>query len=226
MEEYTYMNQDMWLGNENPVQYQYYNDPYNDSNNDDPYDDRYDDDCWWSGNSAQSHHHESSCLLYNQESDKSSFRKKLDQMLDMLNETFYKEDENSKSISTLERQIEQISEKLNQHPPGNLSYTTQDNEVTILCSDKYFDNKVHNFIPLKLEAVVHNYVPLYDNNTERIIEIKEVVIEKEKYNEEFHVSKVTKVGEASVEANTTHFPTTFKKHQPQLLVMDSKKVAK
>ncbi|CAI9300693.1 unnamed protein product [Lactuca saligna] len=147
-------------------------------------------------------------------------------MLDMLNETLYKEEENSKSISTLERQIEQIRKKLNQQLSGNFSDTTQDNKVTILCSDKYFDNRVHNPTPTELEVVVEDYVPLYDNNTERLIEIKEVVIEKEKYNEEFHVSQVTKVGEGFVEANTTSYPKTLKKLEPKLLVMDSKKVAK
>lgn len=63
--------------------------------------------------SAQSQHYESPCFPDDPESDESSFKKKLDQMLVILNVTFNKEEDNSKSISVIEKQLEQIAEQLN-----------------------------------------------------------------------------------------------------------------
>ncbi|CAI9303172.1 unnamed protein product [Lactuca saligna] len=148
-------------------------------------DDPYDDDCWWTDDSTQSQHHESPCFLEDHESDESSFSKKLDQMLDILNETFNKEEDNSKSISVIEKQLEHIAKKLNQKPLDNLSNTTLVNEVTFRCSDKLFDNKVHKLTPPELELVVEDYVYLNDLETESISEINEVEIKLDKYNEYF-----------------------------------------
>ncbi|CAI9260047.1 unnamed protein product [Lactuca saligna] len=107
-------------------QYQHYNDPYND----DLYDDRYDDDYSWDYSSAQGQYRESSCFLDNQESDKSSFSKKLDQMLEMLKETLNKEEVNSKLIFAIEDQLERITDQLKQQSPGKPSDTTQVNEIS------------------------------------------------------------------------------------------------
>ena len=84
MDGYNYINQDMWWENENLGQHYYYND------------DQYDDDCWWTSNSAQNQHDESLCFPEDQESNESSFSKKLDQMIEILNETFNKEEDISK----------------------------------------------------------------------------------------------------------------------------------
>ena len=203
MEEYIYINQDMWWGSGNPGQDQYNNDPYNQSYNDYPYD----DDCWWTDESTQNQHHEPYYFPDDQESEKSSFSKKLDQMLDMLNETFNKEEDNSKSISAIEDQLERITEQLKQQPPGKPSDTTQVNEVSFLCND----NIVHNPTPPKLEVVMEDDVPLNDNYSQRMFEIKEAVIEFEKSNEEFHELEESKVGEGFVKANTTLCPIILKK---------------
>ncbi|CAI9262893.1 unnamed protein product [Lactuca saligna] len=114
-------------------------------------------------------------------------------MLDMLNETFNKEEYNLKSISVIEKQLEHIAEKLNQQFSDNLSDTTLVNEVTFPCSHKLFDNKVHKLTPPELELVVEDYVSLNDQETESISKIKEVEIELDKYNEDFHELEVSKV---------------------------------
>ncbi|CAI9284552.1 unnamed protein product [Lactuca saligna] len=211
MEENIYINQDIWWGSENWSEYQYNKDQYNEYCNNDPYN----DDCWWTGDSAQNQHHESLYFSKDQESDESSFSKKLDQMLYMLNEIFIKEEDNSKSISAIEKQLEHIAEKLNEQPSDNISDTTQVNEVSFLCNE----NVVHNPTPPKLEVVVEDDVPLNDNDTQRMFEIKEAVIEFEKSNEEFHELEESKVGEGFVEANTTPYPTILKKPEIQLLVV-------
>ncbi|CAI9265513.1 unnamed protein product [Lactuca saligna] len=125
-------------------------------------------------------------------------------MLDMLNETFNKEEDSSKSISTIEKQLECISKQLNQQPSDNLSDTTQVSEVTFLSSD----NIVHKPTSPKIKVVVKDYVLLDDKDTKMIFEIKEVVVELEKSNVEFHDLETSKVGEGSVEANTTPYPTS------------------
>ncbi|CAI9287946.1 unnamed protein product [Lactuca saligna] len=142
-------------------------------------------------------------------------------MLDMLNETFNKEEDNSKSISAIEDQLERITEKLKQQPPGKTLDITQVNEVCFLCND----NVVHNPTPPKLELVVEDYVSLDDQENESMIERKEAIIELENYNEEFHLLEASKVGEGFVEVGITSYPTTFKKPEPQLLdMMDSKRL--
>ncbi|CAI9291975.1 unnamed protein product [Lactuca saligna] len=141
-------------------------------------------------------------------------------MLDMLNETFNKEEDNSKSISAIEKQLEHIAEQLNQQPSDSISDSTQGNEVSFLCSDKI----VHKSTPPELELVMEDYVSLDDQETESMLESKQAVTELENYNEEFHLLEASKVGEGSVEAGITSYPTTFKKPEPQLLdMMDSKK---
>lgn len=45
MEEYIFMNKDIWWGRKNAGQNKHNNDPYIDSCNVDPHDDQYDDDC-------------------------------------------------------------------------------------------------------------------------------------------------------------------------------------
>lgn len=52
-------------------------------------------------NTGSNQHYESPCFSNDQESDEYSFSKTLDQMLDMLNETFNNEEINSKSIFTI-----------------------------------------------------------------------------------------------------------------------------
>ncbi|CAI9279310.1 unnamed protein product [Lactuca saligna] len=218
------LNQDMWWERENSSQYQCYNDLYYESYNDDTCDDPYHDDCWWTDDSTQSQHHESPCFLEDHESDESSFSKKLDQMLDILTETFNKEEDNSKSISVIEKQLEHIAKNLNQQPSDNLSNTTLVNEVTFPCSDKLFDNKVHKLTQPELELVVEDYVSLNDQKTESISEIKEVEIELDKYNEDFHELEESKVGEGFVEANTIPYTIILKKHEAQLFVLTDSKI--
>ncbi|CAI9303338.1 unnamed protein product [Lactuca saligna] len=190
MEEYTYRNQDMWWERENSGQYQYYNDIYYELYNADPYD----DDFWRTDDSTQSQHHESPYFLEDQESNESSFSKKLDQMLDMLNEIFNKEEDNSKSIPVIEKQLEHIAEQLNQQFSNSLSDTTLVNKETFPCSYKLFNNKVYKLTPPELELVVEDYVSLNNQETESISEIKEVEIELDKYNEDFHELKSPKLG--------------------------------
>ncbi|CAI9259344.1 unnamed protein product [Lactuca saligna] len=136
------LNQDMWWERENSGQHQCYNDLYYESYNDDTCNDPYDNDCWWTDDSTQSQHHESPCFLEDKESNESSFSKKLDQMLDMLNETFNKEEDNSKSILAIEKQLEHIAEQLNQQPSHNISDSTQGNEVSFHYSDKIVHKSV------------------------------------------------------------------------------------
>ncbi|CAI9294929.1 unnamed protein product [Lactuca saligna] len=141
----------------------------------------------------------------------------------MLNETFNKEEDNSKLILEIEDQLERIMEQLKQQPPGKPSHTTQVNEVSFLCINSIMDNPT----PPELEVVVEDDVPLIDNDTQSMFEIKEVVIELEKYNKALHELEASKVGERFVAANTIPYPTTFKKKtDPQLLLMESKILAK
>ncbi|CAI9273721.1 unnamed protein product [Lactuca saligna] len=145
-------------------------------------------------------------------------------MLDILSETFNKEYENSKSISVTEKQLEHIVEQLNQQPSDNVSNTTLVNEVTFPCSDKLFDNKVHKLTPPELELVVEDYVSLNNQETGSITEIKEVEIELDKYNEDFHELEDSKVGEGFVEANNIPYPIILKKPETQLFVLTDSKI--
>ena len=70
---------------------------------------------------------------------------------------------------------------------------------------------------------MEDYLSLDDNDTKRIVEIKEFVNKVEQTNEEFHDSEAPKVGEGYVEANTTPYLTTLKKHEPQLIDVMEKK---
>ncbi|CAI9293385.1 unnamed protein product [Lactuca saligna] len=98
-------------------------------------------------------------------------------------------------------------EHLKQQPLGKPSDTTQVNEVSFLCND----NIVHNTTPLELKVVVEDDVPLNDNDTKRMFQIKEVVIELEKSKEELNELEDSKVGEGFVEANTTPTQQILKK---------------
>ena len=89
------MNQDMWWMNENHEFNHYCNNSYNDEfydngcDYDDPYE-SYDNDWQWTDNSAQNQYQGSSSFSENQErSDEYSFDDKLDQILDMIEESPY-----------------------------------------------------------------------------------------------------------------------------------------
>ena len=227
MNGYDYTNQDTWCGSENTRQNPYtndsydfecynncsYNDGFYDSGyyNDDPYEPC--DNGWgWTDDSVQNHYYESPYSSETQESlDESSDNNKWDQMRDM-------QEDNSKRLLNIQKKLEELMEQLNQPPPpGNLSDTTQVEEVSFLCHDEFLDKKVHEPTPTEVDMVVEDYVSFDDKDTEGIIESKEVVIESEKSQIALYEPVTPKVGEGFVEDNTTPDPTDLKAHEKQLL---------
>ena len=113
------------------------------------------------------------------------------------------QEDNSKRLLIIQKKLDELMEQLNQPPPpGNLSDTTQVEEVSFLCHDEFLDNKVHEPTPPELDMVVEDYVYLDDKDSESVFEIKEVVTDLENSNENLHDLETPKVGEGFVEANT------------------------
>ncbi|KAI3502748.1 hypothetical protein L1887_31025 [Cichorium endivia] len=195
-----------------------------------PQQDPYDDDWWGSNNSDQNHHDGSSYFLENQgRSHESSLDKKLALMMELLKEGFKQEENNSKAISILENQLEKIVEQLQQQRSDDHSDTTQADEVTILCSDESFDINVHKPTPPNYEVVVEDYVSIDEENIElEITNQEKSEFELETSQTIFHEPETPKVGEGSVESNTTPDLANFKEPKKKIFVdtfvLDSKKL--
>ncbi|KAI3679326.1 hypothetical protein L2E82_51458 [Cichorium intybus] len=183
-----------------------------------PQQDPYDDD-WWGSSNSDENQHDGYFLVNQERSHESSLDKKLDLMMELLKEGFKQKENNSKAISILENQLEQMVEQLQQQPSDDHSDTMQADEVTNLCSDESFDINVHKPTPPDYEVVVEDYVSINEED----IELETINQEKSEFELEtsqiiFQELETPKVGEGSVESNTTPNLTNFKQPKKQILV--------
>ncbi|KAL4572407.1 hypothetical protein LXL04_019182 [Taraxacum kok-saghyz] len=235
MNDYNYMNHDSYnyeVYSNNSYNNVYYDNEYY---NNDPYVELHDNNQWWTDNqpyypptetysstmpsledivkslaiSSQSFQRETKVDIQNLE-------QQISQITTSVNEMISQEELTAQTESNPGLEACEITSEIwkSYDSPKVLVYEEEEEESDeeIVVDEHEEENKVYEPTPPEVEVVVEDYISLDNKDAEMEVEIKEAEIELEKptYVTE---SEAPKVGEGSVELNTTPPSYNFEKYQ-------------